>query len=96
MSDERFLSELEINYAFTFDVDQIIRAADFDKPTLFLCGRDRIIVSDTKTWRNYWMITEEHLLPYLMVPVIIFRLNQNSLFQEIVRNWLERIEGLSR
>ena len=34
MSDERFLSELEINYAFTFDVDQIIRAADFDKPTL--------------------------------------------------------------
>ena len=39
MSDEKFLSELESNYAFSFDVDQIIRAADFDKPTLFLCGR---------------------------------------------------------
>ena len=39
MSDERFLSELESNYAFSFDVDQIIRAAAFDKPTLFLCGR---------------------------------------------------------
>ena len=94
MSDERFLSELEINYAFTFDVDQIIRAADFDKPTLFLCGRQDNCVG--------YKDLEKLLDDYRRASFAILdgaghnlQIVQNSLFQEIVRNWLERIEGLS-
>ena len=91
MSDERFLSELEINYAFTFDVDQIIRAADFDKPTLFLCGRQDNCVG--------YKDLEKLLDDYRRASFAVLdgaghnlQIEQNSLFQEIVRKWLERIE----
>lgn len=95
MSDEKFLSELESNYAFSFDVDQIIRAADFDKPTLFLCGRQDNCVG--------YKDLEKLLDDYSRASFAVLdsaghnlQIEQNSLFQELVRNWLERTEGLNR
>ena len=67
----------------------------FDKPTLFLCGRQDNCVG--------YKDLEKLLDDYRRASFAILdgaghnlQIEQNSLFQEIVRNWLERIEGLSR
>lgn len=91
MSDEKFLSELERNYAFTFDVDQIMKATVFDKPTLFLCGRQDNCVGYKdlqKLLDNYSRAT----FAVLDSAGHNLQIEQSSLFQELVKNWLERIE----
>lgn len=91
MADGKFLSELEKNYAFSFDVDRMIREADFNKPALFLCGRQDICVG----YKDLQNLMDDYSRASFVVLDSAghnLQIEQSSLFQELVKNWLERIE----
>lgn len=89
-ADEDFLNAIfEKGYAFTFDVDQLVN--DFNKPTLFLLGRQDIAVGYKDAWKiidNYpratFVILDEagHNL----------QIEKANLFNSLVIEWLDRIE----
>ena len=93
MADGEFISELEKNYAFSFDADRMIREAGFDKPTLFLCGRQDVCVG----YKDLQKLLDD----YSRASFVILdsaghnlQIEQSPLFQELVKNWLDRTEQL--
>ena len=91
MADEKFMSALEDRYAFSFDVDQIIHDYSFDKPTLFLCGRQ----DDCVGYKDLQSLIDDYSRATFAVIDSAghnLQLEQRSIFEEMSINWLERIE----
>jgi pimeloyl-ACP methyl ester carboxylesterase len=89
MADQEYLSRLEDNFAFSFDVR--VLPEPFDRPTLIIAGRQ----DSGLGYRDAWDIVENypratfavldragHALPY----------EQEHLLQALVNEWLDRVE----
>ncbi|MFX1378762.1 MAG: alpha/beta fold hydrolase [Promethearchaeota archaeon] len=91
IADEEFLGELFQNgYPFTLNVDQLIKK--FDKPTLFLLGRQDVSVG----YRDSWKIIESY--PRATFAILDqaghnLQIEQEELFNSLVNEWLDRIEN---
>ncbi|MFX0041146.1 MAG: alpha/beta fold hydrolase [Promethearchaeota archaeon] len=90
IADNEFLNILfETGYNFSFNVDRLIRS--FDKPTLFLLGRQDISVG----YRDSWKIIESY--PRATFAILDqaghnLQIEQEYLFNSLVFEWLERVE----
>lgn len=94
-ADFEFLNPIRqdpTRYGFTFDVDALPNP--FDKPSLFICGRQ-----DTSTgYRDAWDILDNYPRATLAIldradhgiPV-----EQVDLFQALVNEWLDRVEEVT-
>ncbi len=79
----------EKGYAFSFDVDKLIKR--FDKPTLFLLGRQDTSVG----YRDAWNIFEQYsraTFAILDEAGHILEIEKETLFNCLVNDWLDRIQ----
>lgn len=92
-ADKVFLERIwKTSYPFSFDLDQNIRI--FEKPTLFLMGRQDSIVG----YRDAWTIIEQYPRASFVILDLaghILQIEQEKLFNCLVIEWLERIEKVS-
>lgn len=90
IADMEFLEEIhKKGYGFSFDVDQI--DTKFNKPTLFLLGRQDSVVG----YQDAWKIIENY--PRATFVVLdqaghILQIEQDILFNSLVNEWLDRVE----
>lgn len=91
MADEQWLTHLQnTGYEFSFDVDSL--SQPFSKPTLLLAGRQDASVGYKDAWRlmdNYPRTT----FAVLDQAGHNLQLEQENLFNCLVGEWLDRIEG---
>jgi len=86
-----FLDEIaKYGYPFSFDVDDRIK--EFNKPSLFLLGRQDLAVG----YRDAWEIIEKY--PYATYAILDrashnLQIEQEILFNSLVNEWLDRIES---
>jgi len=86
-----FLEKIVKNgYPFSFDVDERIR--EFNKPSLFLLGKQDLAVG----YRDAWEIIEKY--PYATYAILDqashnLQIEQEILFNSLVNEWLDRIES---
>jgi pimeloyl-ACP methyl ester carboxylesterase len=89
-ADEPFISALQENgYQFSFDVDA--SPAEYQNPTLILMGRQDAVVG----YRDTWELVENY--PRGTFAVLdkaghLLHLEQESLFNSLVHEWLDRVE----
>lgn len=90
--DREFINQLEKSYGFSFAVDQTIRGLDFDKPALFLCGRQDACVGYEDLWR---LLKDYKRATFSVLDAAghNLQMEQVVLFQELVENWLLRTKG---
>jgi pimeloyl-ACP methyl ester carboxylesterase len=94
IADEAFLNEIfEKGYPFSFDIDELIK--QFDKPTLFLLGRQDFAVG----YRDAWKIIEEY--PRATFAILdeaghLLEIEKENLFNCLVIEWLERIHQFEK
>lgn len=86
-----FLERLEHQYAFSFDVDARIRQTPYEKPALFLTGRQ----DDCVGYRDLWRLLEAY--PCATFAVLDraghnLQIEQPELFNHLLENWLVRTE----
>jgi pimeloyl-ACP methyl ester carboxylesterase len=92
VADQEFLEKFfQEGYPFSFNVDQLIKK--FDKPTLFLLGRQDISVG----YRDSWNIIENY--PRATFAILDkashnLQIEQEKLFNSLVNEWLDRVEDL--
>lgn len=77
------------NYEFSFDVDNLLQL--YDKPTLFLLGRQDITVG----YRDAWKIIENY--PSATFAILDqaghnLHIEKANLFNSLVNDWLDRVE----
>ena len=90
IADQVFLNNLsEKGYPFSFNIDEILDK--FDKPTLFLLGRQDMTVG----YRDAWSIIESY--PKATFAILDqaghnLQIEQEQLFNSLVLNWLDRVE----
>ena len=89
LMDERFLTRLRSHYAFSFDVDAL--PEPFDKPALFVMGRQDSIVG----YRDAWVVLENY--PRATFAVLDraghgLGVEQRALLSALVTEWLDRVE----
>lgn len=90
IADLEFLNKVqEKGYAFSFDVDKTYNK--FDKPTLFVLGRQDSVVG----YQDAWKIIEKY--PRATFAVLdkaghIAQIEQDELFNSLVNDWLDRVE----
>jgi len=90
LADEDFLQHLfETGYAFSFEVDQLVN--EYNKPTLFLLGRQDMSVG----YQDAWKIIENY--PRATFAILDeaghnLQIEKVKLFMTLVNDWLERIE----
>jgi len=90
IADEDFLSKLQAHgYSFSFDVDTA--SPPFDKPTLILTGRQDASVG----YRDAWEILDNY--PRGTFAVLDraghnLQIEQETLFNALVNEWLDRVE----
>lgn len=89
-----FINRLENNYAFTFDVDNAVKSKKFDKPVLFVCGRQDECVGFDDAWKLIRDYSRE-TFSVLDAAGHNLQIEQPELFNELVYNWLVRIEKFS-
>lgn len=90
IADKDFLEMMfETGYAFSFEVDELVK--QYDKPTLFLLGRQDISVG----YRDAWKVIEN----YPRATFVILdeaghnlQIEKANLFMSLVNDWLDRIE----
>ena len=93
IADTEFVNETcTSGYAFSIDVDKEIK--EFNKPTLFLLGRQDSVVG----YQDAWNIIENY--PRATFAVLdlaghILQIEQESLFNALVNEWLDRVEYLT-
>lgn len=90
-ADDIFISQLEQNYTFTFDVDNLIREINFTKPTLFICGRQDTCVG----YKDLWSLIEDYPRATFSVIDVAghnLQIEQSELFNSLVCNWILRVE----
>lgn len=88
-----FIMKLKEQYSFSFDVDQIIRNMKYDKPVLFVCGKQDTCVGFEDAWR---ISCDYSRATFSVVDVAghNLQIEQPELFESLVRNWLTRVEQL--
>jgi len=90
IADTEFVNETrKSGYAFSIDVDKEIK--EFNKPTLFLLGRQDSVVGYQDAWniiKNYPRAT----FAVLDLAGHILQIEQESLFNALVNEWLDRVE----
>lgn len=89
--DRAFVGKLNESYAFSFDVDERIRELGFDKPALFLCGKQ----DDCVGYEDQWELLGDYkraTFSILDAAGHNLQIEQAGLFQELVENWLLRTE----
>lgn len=90
IANEDFLEKIfETSYAFSFEVDQLVKV--YNKPTLFLLGRQ----DDTVGYRDAWKIIENY--PRATFAILDeaghnLQIEKENLFEALVNDWLDRIE----
>ena len=89
-SDHRFIRSMGHAYEFPFDVDAALAREPFDKPGLFLCGRqdDRVGYQDIWDLIRYYPRASYSVLDAAGHQL---QLEQPELFQALVKNWLLRV-----
>ncbi len=91
VADMEFLNKVqEKGYAFSFDVDKTYNK--FDKPTLFVLGRQDSVVG----YQDAWKIIENY--PRATFAVLdkaghIVQIEQDELVNSLVNEWLDRVES---
>ena len=91
IANTTFLNEFaKRGYPFSFDVDEKIKS--FEKPSLFLLGRQDLTVG----YRDAWDIVEKY--PYATFAILDqaghgLQVEQEELFNALVNEWLDRIES---
>ncbi|MFX0043020.1 MAG: alpha/beta fold hydrolase [Candidatus Hodarchaeota archaeon] len=94
VADEDFLMEIfEKGYAFSFDVDKLIKG--FNKPTLFLLGRQDTSVG----YRDAWNIFEQYTRASFAIldeAGHILEIEKEILFNALVNEWLDRIQQFEK
>ncbi|QAA34081.1 alpha/beta fold hydrolase [Clostridium manihotivorum] len=92
MADDKFLTNLKnTGYEFSFDVDRL--EAAYDKPTLMLLGRQDSSVG----YKDAWNILDNY--PRATFAVLDMaghnlQIEQEAVFNTLVKEWLERIEKI--
>lgn len=92
-ADYPFLDNLyQKGYAFSFDVDKLV--GKFTKPTLMLLGRQDAVVGYKDAWDNL------DNYPRATFAVLDkaghnLQIEQEQLFQALVKEWLERVSNFS-
>ena len=89
IADMAFLDKIKVNYAFSFDVDLLNEK--FNKPTLFLLGRQDSVVG----YRDSWKIIENY--PRATYAILdkaahLLQIEQEELFNALTNDWLDRVE----
>ena len=89
IADMAFLDKIKVNYAFSFDVDLLNEK--FNKPTLFLLGRQDSVVG----YRDSWKIIENY--PRATYAILdkaahLLQIEQEELFNALTIDWLDRVE----
>jgi len=90
IADTEFVNETHKNgYAFSIDIDKEIK--EFNKPALFLLGRQDSVVG----YQDAWNIIENY--PRATFAVLdlaghILQIEQEFLFNALVNEWLDRVE----
>ncbi len=89
IADMAFLEKVRENHAFSFDVDML--DDKFNKPTLFLLGRQDSAVG----YRDAWKIIENY--PRATFAILdtaghILQIEQEELFNSLTNDWLNRVE----
>jgi len=91
IADQNFLNTIfPANYEFSFEVDQLINL--YDKPTLFLLGRQ----DNTVGYRDAWKIIENY--PSATFAILDqaghnLQIEKTNVFNPLVHDWLNRIES---
>ena len=91
LADNNFINTLENNYEFSFNVDEIIRGITYQKPVLFICGKQDKCVG----YQDAWRLTESYSRATFSVLDMAghnLQIEQPHLFNELVIDWLLRIE----
>ncbi|MBY8980976.1 MAG: alpha/beta hydrolase [Candidatus Lokiarchaeota archaeon] len=89
IADMKFLDKAGENYAFSFNIDLINEK--FNKPTLFLLGRQ----DSTVGYRDAWKIIENYpRATYAILDTAghILQIEQEELFNVLTNDWLDRVE----
>ena len=90
IADMVFLEKVRENHAFSFNVDLLNEK--FDKPALFLLGRQDSNVG----YRDAWEIIENY--PRATFAILdtaghILQIEQEELFNALTNDWLDRVES---
>ncbi|TKJ16863.1 MAG: 2-hydroxy-6-oxo-6-phenylhexa-2,4-dienoate hydrolase [Promethearchaeota archaeon Loki_b32] len=90
IADQTFLYRIfPTNYSFSFEVDQLLEL--YNKPTLFLLGRQDTTVG----YRDAWKIIENYpRATFAILDQAGHNLNieKENLFNSLVNEWLDRVE----
>lgn len=90
-ADNIFINALGNNYEFSFNVDKIIQESGFQKPVLFICGKQDNCVGYQDTWRQIESYASA-TFSVLDMAGHNLQIEQPHLFNELVTDWLSRIE----
>jgi pimeloyl-ACP methyl ester carboxylesterase len=94
IADEYFLKEIfEKGYSFSFEVDELIK--EFNKPTLFLLGRQDCSVG----YRDALKIIEQY--PRATFAILdeaghLLEIEKEAIFNCLVNDWLDRIQNFEK
>ncbi|WP_265488225.1 alpha/beta fold hydrolase [Lactobacillus sp. PV034] len=93
-ANKGFLKALKNNYSFIVDVDKVIKALDYDKPSLIITGRQDTIVG----YRDQWKLLE--IFPRASFAVLdatdhSLQIEAPKIFTALVENWLKRLKNLA-
>ena len=91
MMNVPFVQNLQENYSFSFEVDQEIQKKGYDKPSLFIAGKQDQVVGFQQ------LAQLSHYFPRATYAVMDLaghnaQIDQEALFTVLVENWLKRIE----
>ncbi len=89
--DTAFIKRLKENYEFSFDVDEKIKKTSFKKTALFICGRQDTCVGYEDLWK---LIDDYPRATFSVIDVAghNLQIEQPEVFEELVHNWLIRVE----
>lgn len=93
IADNGFLSRLEKEFAFSFDVDVLPKP--FAGPTLLFMGRQDAICG----YHDAWGLIEDYVRGTFVVvdrAGHLLMVEQKSLFEGLLNEWLDRVEEFSR
>ncbi|MCD7126711.1 alpha/beta hydrolase [Limosilactobacillus agrestis] len=89
-ADQQFLKALQKDYTFSTNVDEVIAAMNYDKPSLILTGHQ-----DTRVgYKDQWKLFE--LFPRATFTVLdvadhSLQIEEPTVFNVLVKNWLNRL-----
>ena len=86
-ASKAFINKLKGSYICSFNIDEKIRNCRFEKPALFICGRQDVCVG----YEDAWEIAKDYPRATFSVVDVAghnLQLEQPELFNALVQNWL--------